>query len=329
MTHPAAAAPPAAKVVGLFLTHTLKGSVGRHFRKLKRESVDYVRWRTFFDPANAVKRPGATRRAARSLMPARFHQIGASTNMMEGYLDVPIIAAALRTGADYVWACKYDVDWSGDWAGFFRAFADNEADLLTTTVRTRRETPDWHYWGAAAAPAAAGAQDGWLRAFHPIMRLSRRLMECYAEEVGRPGWEGHYEWLLPTIAQAHGLTFEDIGGEGPFCPAARRGLFYSNSAREWLLSPGTFVWRPSLDRYAWERGSDRAPSMLYHPVKSGQAEWERVAKANGAAYDRLRHQVSHKQYLAALATARTVRPSYLAGKLVSRFAARSRNAGLQ
>ena len=256
-------------------------------------------------------------------MPERFAQIDPATNMMGGYLDLPIITEALKTGADFVWACEYDVDWSGNWADFFQCFSNNDADLLTTTVRTYDQSREWHYWSNAVAPPEV-SREQWLRAFHPIMRLSRPLMERYAEEMTHPGWAGHYEFLLPTIALQFDFKVEDLGGEGPFCPAERRGQLYSNTPHEWLLAPGTFVWRPSLDHYSWQEGAAMEPNKLYHPVKTGVAEWEIVRKRDEAAFHALRHHLKSGQLKPAVKAAFTVSPSYLSSRVAAKLRRRRR-----
>ena len=299
---------------GLFLSHKRNRFITYHYRKLVRETRDQVRWRMLFDPSSAAKGFGAISRRAHSLTPHRHAEVRLRSKVSGGLLDVPIMAAAALLDRDYVWCLEYDVDWSGNWADFFRLFGDNDADLLTTTVYSREATPDWPWWRSAASPDRVAAS-GWLRAFHPVMRISRRLIACYAEEMADPAWEGHYEFLLPTIARHHGLTVEDMGGDGPFVPPAQRRRLYGNDPSNWTMGPGTFVWRPSLDRYAWQGGGERVPDTLYHPVKAGVGDWEAVERRNEDAFSECRAPLRYGRITSMLRAACRLQPGYLLHRL--------------
>lgn len=195
--------------------------------------------------------------------------------VQNGYMDVVIVPRALELDAPFVWAMEYDVDYSGDWRRFFEQFTASNADLLTSTITSREETPLWWHWRTARSPSPHENY----RAFHPVMRLSRRFLEAYAARMGTPGWEGHYEYILPTFAAATGLTLEDLGGTSRFCPAERKGLNYRNTPGNRKLSPGTFVWRPALPFYFHERPElFLQPDMLHHPVKPAVANWEAAGR---------------------------------------------------
>jgi hypothetical protein len=121
------------------------------------------------------------------------------------------------------------------------------------------------------------------RAFLPLMRISREFAHRYADSVADPAWAGHYEFTIPTAAVSTGLRVEDIGGHGCLCPAWRRNANYRNSSTHWELSPGTFVWRPSRERYYVESPEDFPETdLLYHPVKAGVAEWEKRRNSDDA-----------------------------------------------
>ena len=62
-----------------------------------------------------------------------------------------------------------------------------------------------------------------VRALHPLMRLSRDLVNWYPAAMADAAWGGHYEFTLPTSALAAGARIEDLGGDGPFTPPERRG----------------------------------------------------------------------------------------------------------
>lgn len=162
-------------------------------------------------------------------------------------------------GYRHYWFIEHDVRFTGSWARFFAAAGESDADLLGTTLCDRTSHPDWRFWHTVRSPAGTSA-DGRVRGFFPIVRLSGRalmaLHEAYVE-----GWDGHFEGAMPTILAARGLTLEDLGGDGPYVPTGHTNRFYVNTPADRLLSPGTLVFRPRIDR----PGS--AADTLWHPVK--------------------------------------------------------------
>jgi glycosyltransferase involved in cell wall biosynthesis len=190
-------------------------------------------------------------------------------------MDTVIWPRLLALDADFTWIMEYDVDFSGDWATLFEQFRANPADLLTTTILPRGASAGWFWWRSAAAPPHV-RREHMHRAFLPMMRVSNRFARSYAQDMADPRWSGHYEFIIPTAAISAGLLVEDIGGDGPFCPSERRNRNYRNSPKDWRLSPGTFVWRPSQDRYFVEAPNAFSEAdMLYHPVKADIPEWRR------------------------------------------------------
>jgi hypothetical protein len=156
---------------------------------------------------------------------------------------------------------EYDVRFSGPWRRFLAAFAAEEADLLAPCVLRRRDDPGWYNWPSllTAGPEPVGEEDA-LRAFLPIFRASRRMVET-VDAAYRAGWGGHCEATWPTIARVRGLRVADIGGVGEFADARRRGRFYGSTPMDTFLAPGTLLFKPVLLR----PGSRR--DMLWHPVK--------------------------------------------------------------
>ncbi len=263
------ASPPAQ---GLFLSHMRSARIDRHFERLVRETSGLVDWHLVQDDTEDRRNLRLAYPLAAVRMPHRHARMVRNGGVTGGYMDLVIFPHALELQTPFVWAMEYDVDYSGDWRRFFGQFAANNADLLTSTIVSMRETPRWWHWYTARSPAPH--RDAY-RAFNPIMRLSRRFLEAYAAEVGAPGWEGHYEYIVPTFALAGGFTIEDIGGTLGFCPAERKGRNYCNTPADKRLSPGTLVWRPSVPAYFHEEpGRFPQQDMLYHPVKPSVPEWD-------------------------------------------------------
>ena len=254
-------------VQGLFLSHIRSTRIERHFDRLVRQTEGLVHWCHAHDS-------GDQRLRSADAMPHRHARMIRNGGVQGGYMDVVIIPRALELQAPFVWAMEYDVDYSGDWRDFFGQFDDCDADLLTSTIVSPREDPNWRYWHTGRSPYPTGRRDDH-RAFNPVMRLSRRFLEAYAASLRAPGWEGHYEYTLPTFALTEGFTLEDIGGSLRFCPPERQGRNYWNTPTHRSLSPGTFVWRPSLPFYFHEKPElFERPDMLHHPVKPAVSNWE-------------------------------------------------------
>lgn len=260
--------------LGLFVTHKQCDRIERHFQRLKDETGAIFSWERVFNGAS-LHRPEVSfpYRPASKELPSRYKDYRRHGGLMGGRLDVLLLPLIVASQGDYVWVMEYDVDYSGHWSEFFGQFRESKADLLSTTVVSYEDSRDWFYWPSAQPPADV-AQSFWLRAFHPIMRISRRFALWYCEEMRRSDWRGHYEYTLPTAASWGGFQVEDLGGEGALCPPSRRGRNYQNTPDCEFLSPGTFVWRPSWHSYFHESPESFAqPNLLYHPVKPNVPDW--------------------------------------------------------
>ena len=118
-----------------------------------------------------------------------------------------------------------------------------------------------------------------IRGFFPIYRLSQRALERLDADY-RAGVGGHFECLVPTLLNDAGMTLEDIGGAGEFVRPRNKGRFYRNTPAAASLGPGTFVFRPVMDR------PGREPDMLWHPVRPG-AGWRGFPTRGNALLRRL------------------------------------------
>ena len=188
----------------------------------------------------------------------RHHQ---RFNFDPGNVDLPVLLF-FRDHPQYAryWVVEYDVRFSGGWDMFFSAFEASPADLLGTTLTRYDETPDWHHWPTLDLAGKPGRKEQFLRGFFPIYRLSRRALERLDSDY-RNGVQGHFECLVPTLLALAGMTIEDIGGDGAYVRPGNRNRFYRNSPHRASLAPGTFVFRPVMDRPGAE------PGKLWHPVR--------------------------------------------------------------
>jgi hypothetical protein len=256
---------------GLFLCHAPCRHVFDHFARLKQQSGGLVDWVMVIDEGHLDDPRGDEAFPHPSfIMPHRFARARALGRVMAGagLLDTVIMPRVLAAPHDFVWAVEYDVDYSGHWASLFRRFVGNRADVLTTTVRSQAEEPDWVHWPTCRAPEAV-PRSVWRASFNPIMRLSRRFADAYVAATRSTAWGGHYEFTVPTIARHLGLRTEDIAQSDSLLGRLRPPL-YTTHRNAGPAGAGTFVYRPVRDTYFQQRPEafpDR--NRLYHPVKPG------------------------------------------------------------
>lgn len=255
---------------GIFFTHISSPRISRHFRRLVEETDSLVDWRFVFNPEQGSR--SATQIGRPPALGGRSRQMERHGGHLQGFLDVAWIPRVLAMEARRVWVMEYDVDYAGCWADFFAQFADNDCDVLTSSLAHQTETPDWVHWNTASAPPWVQERH-FHRCFHPLMRLSRRFALTYGLMVADASWEGHSEFTLATAAAVSNATVEDFGGDGPFTPQGRRGRNYVNDPSDRDLTPGTFIWRPARSHYFHELPEAfPQPNKLYHPIKPWEHE---------------------------------------------------------
>jgi hypothetical protein len=170
----------------------------------------------------------------------------------------------LRLLPDYThyWLIEYDVRYSGDWSAFFAQFDAAQAGLLGTYIYRLPELPYWPHWGTLCTNGHPLAPAERIKSFTPLIRLTRQAA-AVIDQAYRQGWHGHYETLWTTAVAAAGLGIEDIGGQGPFTPAARQGCNYTGALDGPELGQGSFLYRPIKSEAEIIAG----PALLWHPIK--------------------------------------------------------------
>jgi hypothetical protein len=259
---------------GVFLTHRDSPRIRGHFDRLVAESSGLVEWH-FVLSRDAFPRPDApfAYEDPAEVMPVRYRRMAEHGGVQGGYLDTLLVPVLRGLTADHLWVCEYDVDVAGRWDDVLGRFADNEADLLTTTVMWRREQRRWPWWKEATAPDEIRRRQ-WVRSLNPFMRVSRRLLEVYPQAMADERWAGHYEFTLATAALAAGLVVEDLGGEGSFVPPGRERTTYVGRSPAGRPDDLTFGFRPVREHYFHERPEEfEQPGLVYHPVKPGVPAW--------------------------------------------------------
>jgi len=189
--------------------------------------------------------------------------------MVNGHHDLAVISFFLvHPHFERYWLIEDDVRYSGPWTEIFTELARSSADLLMTVVQNHAEAPGWYWWNTLVTGNEVVPPSQLVRGFLPFCRVSAACLQAIDRKY-RQGWGGHYEVTWPCIAGASGLSIEDIGGQGSYTPAERRGRFYTCTSSSGALFPGTFVFRPPFhDTGVSEFGKDVMPqTMLWHPVK--------------------------------------------------------------
>lgn len=178
-----------------------------------------------------------------------------------GNVELPVLLF-FKAHPEYshYWTIEYDVRFTGSWDRLFTHFDDSDADLLGTTLTHHDRIPDWYHWPSLDVTAKEVPPESHRRGFFPIYRLSHHALSQLDSDY-QDGVKGHFECLIPTLLHHAGLKIEDIGGDGEYVKPGNRNRFYRNTPQRGALTPGTFVYRPVMQRPGKE------PNMLWHPVK--------------------------------------------------------------
>jgi hypothetical protein len=257
----------------LFQTHFYDRSLARVFRRLQRQCPPHFSALVLIHVPPGTPKPPLLEAVPHHFVttpeirqPAYTGKSsgGSEWRLWDGNADLPHLHFFLHNRQfERYWSIEYDVRFSGSWQTLFEAFEDNDADLLTTSLRTAATHPDWIVWSTLRPPnqdAPPFADHERICSFMPVWRASRRAMEVMDRSY-REGWTGHSETTWPTLLNRAGLRIEDIGGFGEFVAPANRGRFYSNTVTSWNLAPGSFVYKWCKHGIWWKR------DWLWHPVK--------------------------------------------------------------
>lgn len=184
---------------------------------------------------------------------------GRPFQLMPGNTDMPILAFSQdHPHYETIWLFENDVAFTGPLSSLVDAFAQSSADLITTNIAPPPVA--WSFMHMNVAP------DGWpadlpkLRAFLPALRVSHCLLQ-EVDRFYREGGNGHYEYSWTYVARACSLSLEDFGGRGEYVKPGNRNRYYSSSPEMSYLYPGSFRYRPAMNR------PGRRRLRLWHPIK--------------------------------------------------------------
>jgi hypothetical protein len=259
----------------LYLAHAWSWVHTLRFRRLARQAAGFADCAVLYQGA-AGKVPDGLRDAAAGAL----HVFGVAElsnrlgyryleprGLVPGCSHYPVIDFSKRHAYRHYWLIEGDVEFSGDWAGLFRAGSGTEAGLLASHVRRHCETAaDWAWWSSLRAPVPAdpaipGRIDKLWRAFLPICRISFAALQLI-DRLHRSGCAGHSELLLPTAIANAGLGVVDLNALNT-SNALYRGL-EQDPVRE-VARRSTLRWRPAVSLAEFKRTF--IPNTIYHPVK--------------------------------------------------------------
>lgn len=164
----------------------------------------------------------------------------------------------------YYWFVEYDVIFTGDWSNLMDAFADNDADFLSSRIEWRcEENEHWTWWASLHFSSEdSRGMEKYIKSFNPTYRISNLALRYLDEFMKREGNQGHNEASIPTALHNSGFRIEDFGGTGDFVGKGNSNRFY---LQENGSDNGTLRWRPvyqpdDVDPLEF-------PNKLFHPVK--------------------------------------------------------------
>lgn len=261
--------------VVLFVSHIWNESILQRFIDLKQSMAGFSDCFLVLDATNAEVLTRWERALAEtafndSILPFTMQQIEARLGysglypgtVTPGSAHFPLLGFWKERKYAYYWIVEYDVRVTMEWSRFFSHFRHSDADLMISHLTTYQKDPGWSWWRSLRLPehAADGLKTRlpeFRKGFFPIYRVSEKALGIF-DRAHQQKWRGHFEVLLPLIAQENDLKMEDLNN---------LGAFY----RPGPLGPGdggppfsSLRWRPAVsDEELGEPGN----VVIFHPVK--------------------------------------------------------------
>lgn len=139
--------------------------------------------------------------------------------VVPGNCDLKLIAGArARPNHEIYLRIEEDVWCTGDLLRAFELMIGIACtcDLAASYVMSHDEDPDWMWWPSLQAPDSTPLEKEaqGVRAFFPLMSVSQRFLRAYEQHLAA-GWRGHYETLMPTLADIGGFVTTDLAQTTP------------------------------------------------------------------------------------------------------------------
>ena len=248
-----------------FLIHYMDSRVERRFRKLIREAPEGWDVYLLIEGSASVPKDLAGRVHRFDFAEVRKLARSVVCDTTWGNCQLPAIDFERKfPGYGYYWFIEYDVIYTGHWRDFFRAFEDDDADLLA--ARVRQVEPDWYWLPGYGTGSDLVPEEQKIAAFIPIYRASTKAMQAIARRVAA-GWVGISEIVVPAAVAFEGLTIKDFGGTGPFTPRKWRGKNYFD------FMPNQLRGLASSNRYGPPIALPLIRNVIHHPCKTKDGKW--------------------------------------------------------
>lgn len=165
---------------------------------------------------------------------------------------------------EYYWVVEYDVVFTGHWNTFFRAFANSDADLISSHIAVHdKSNEDWTWWRSLSFEKEDEvAPEKYVKSFNPVYRISKRALLFLDGYLQKENNKGYYEVVFTTALYNHGFKLQDIGGTGAFVAEGFRNRFYIQGTG---IHNGTMRWNPEFLLEEVEALGTK--DKLFHPIK--------------------------------------------------------------
>ena len=162
------------------------------------------------------------------------------------------------------WFVEYDVVFTGKWSDLMDAFADNDADFLSSHIERRnKQNEQWAWWPTLSFSCEDTVpEENQIKSFNPVYRISNHALHFLDEYMQRDGNQGHFETSMPTALYNNGFRIEDFGGKGEFVMQGYYNRFYIQANG---INNGTMRWCPVYQPD--DVDPLQSPNKLFHPVK--------------------------------------------------------------
>lgn len=183
--------------------------------------------------------------------------------LIPGHASFPVLQFALQHPEyAHFWIVEFDVRFTGPWGAFFSLASRSPADYIGTHLTRYADQPEWYWWSSMHRPQGAIENGRLVRSFGPMYRLSREAVQVIDADL-KGGCIGHFEVMLPTLTEHHGLRLLDLRKNPHFPRLLPWDLYTQGDDKPHPnLPPSTFRWRPSMPYAGWR------PFTFYHPIKS-------------------------------------------------------------
>lgn len=194
-------------------------------------------------------------------------------DLVPGNPDLKMLAAA-RQLPDFkrFIRVEYDVLPVGDVRHSIECLAEIacNSDLAASFIAKYQPGSGWRWWDTVTPPASCEMDRRELearlcRAFLPLSAFSKAFLDIYADYLGR-GWTGHYEALLPTVAEMEDRSRINLA-------APRYGMIYREAFSPRTPHPADV---PKGARFVHKVADRQLAQAILNPAEGG-----RIALPNG------------------------------------------------